>query len=187
MSQSFMLQIAPGQSWQKVIVQHWSELLSCDLLALGLVRFMAELCRQHERLHPLHLRVAAILLGAQLIRLHARKQKNVQEFTMLESAQLGRVQDWINEHISEHIEITELARIAGISRSYFGRRFKASTGYTPRRYILIQRVNFALELLQRGGMRMSEISAATGFADQSHLSRSLRKFYGRLLSKKRKL
>lgn len=185
-SETFMAQISPERIFHGVSFHHWNELLRCDLLTLGLVRLMAELCRQHERLHPLHLKVAAIFLGAQLIRLHARKKVHVQKSMELESAQLGRVQDWITKHISEHIEVKGLARVAGISRSYFGKKFKATTGYTPRRYILIQRVNLALEFLQRGGMRMSEIAAATGFSDQSHLSRSLRKFYGRLLSKERK-
>lgn len=181
-SEAFMVQISPERNCRDVLIYHWGELLRCDLLTLGLVMFMAELCRQHERLHPMHLRVAVIFLGAQLIRLHSRKKVHLQKSMGLESAQLERVQNWIAGHISEHIEVNTLARVAGISRSHFGRKFKASTGYQPRRYILIQRVNYALELLQRGGMRMSEIAAAAGFSDQSHMSRRLREFYGRLLS-----
>jgi AraC family transcriptional regulator len=184
-SEAFMTQISPDRSWRDVVIHHWSELLACDLLTLGLVRLMAELCRQHERLHPLHLRVVGTFLGAQLIRIRARAKARLQKSAGLQNAKLKRVQDWINDHISERIEIRELARIACISRSHFGRLFKASIGYPPRRYILIQRVLRALELLQRGGLRMSEIAALAGFADQSHLSRSLRKFYGCLLSRKK--
>ena len=185
-SEAFVAQISPNRSWNDVVIHHWSELLACDLLTMSLVLLMAELCRQHDRLHPLHIRVAGIFLGAQLLRIRSRAKARLQESEGLQNAQLKRVQDWINEHIAERIEVRELARVAGISRSYFGRKFKASTGYQPRRYILIQRVNHALELLQRGGLRMSEIAQLAGFADQSHLSRNLRAFYGRLLSKKKR-
>ncbi|OAM88068.1 AraC family transcriptional regulator [Termitidicoccus mucosus] len=184
-SEAFMAQISPNDGWKDVAIHHWGELLACDLLTLGLVLLMAELCRQHDRLHPLHLRVAGIFLGAQLIRIRSRAKARVQKSAELQNMQLKLVHDWINEHISERFEIWELARVAGISRSHFGRKFKASTGYAPQRYILIQRVHRALELLQRGGMRMSEIATQAGFADQSHLSRNLRAFYGRLLSKKK--
>jgi AraC family transcriptional regulator len=180
-----MAQISPNRSWNDVVIHRWSELLTCDLLTLGLVLLMAELCRQYDRLHPLHLRVAGIFLGAQLIRIRSRAKARLQKSTGLQDFQLKRIQDWINEHISERMEVRELARVASISRSHFARKFKASTGYQPRRYILIQRIHYALGLLQHGGMRMSEIAAAAGFADQSHMSRNLRAFYGRLLSRTR--
>lgn len=183
-SEAFMAQISPERHCREVLIHHWSELLQCDLLTLGLVKFMTELCRQHDRIHPLHLQVAAIFLGSQLIRIYSRKKVYLQKLAGLESKQMERVQKWINDHISERIEIKQLARVAGISRSYFGRKFLTTTGYQPRRYVLIQRINHALELLQRGDMRMSEIAAAAGFSDQSHMSRRLREFYGRLLSNK---
>ncbi|MDF9827046.1 AraC family transcriptional regulator [Ereboglobus sp. PH5-10] len=183
-SEAFMAQTSPERNCRDVFIYHWSEILRYDLLTLGLVMFMAELCRQHDRMHSVHLQATAILLSAQLIRLHARKKVRVQKSAGLESAQMERVQMWIDNHISGRMEVREMARVAGVSRSYFGRKFKATTGYTPRRYILIQRVHLGLRLLQRGDMRMSEIAAAAGFSDQSHMSRRLREFYGRLLSNK---
>ncbi|MDF9832332.1 AraC family transcriptional regulator [Ereboglobus sp. PH5-5] len=183
-SEAFMAQISPERNCRDVLIHHWSELLRCDLLVLGLVMFMAELCRQQNRVHPLHLQAISVLLGVQLIRLQSRKKTHTQLSKGLNGKQMERVQRWIDNHISVRMEVREMARVAGVSRSYFGRKFLATTGYQPRRYILIQRINLALELLKRGDMRMSEIAAAAGFSDQSHMSRSLRKFYGHLLSSK---
>jgi AraC family transcriptional regulator len=181
-SDDFITQISPERKWCDIVIHHWRALPGGDLLTLEVLMLITELCRRHEQQHSLHLRVTGLFLGAQLLRMRTRRDAQMQKFAGMPPSQLGRVQQWISAHLSDRIEVKDLARVANISKTHFSRLFKASTGYPPHRYILTQRIHRALELLQRGGLRMSEIAAASGFADQSHMSRSLRKFYGRLLS-----
>jgi AraC family transcriptional regulator len=49
---------------------------------------------------------------------------------------------------------------------------------TPHRYVVHLRLQRAIELLRDGRSSLAEIAARTGFADQSHLSRWVRRVHG---------
>jgi AraC-like DNA-binding protein len=48
---------------------------------------------------------------------------------------------------------------------------------TPHAYQRQARIRLAIDLIRRGD-RLSEVAAATGFADQAHLTRSFRRAMG---------
>ena len=89
-----------------------------------------------------------------------------------------RLTDYIAAHLDEQIEVASLASIAGRSSFHFTRVFAQSVGMTPHRYIVQLRLRQAAQLMRDGQMKLAEIAAATGFADQSHLSRWVRRVYG---------
>jgi AraC family transcriptional regulator len=89
-----------------------------------------------------------------------------------------RVKDYIEAHLDEPIEVSALANIAGRSPFHFTRVFAQAVGVSPHRYIVRVRLERALELLRDGRFGLAEIAACTGFADQSHLSRWVRRVYG---------
>ena len=91
---------------------------------------------------------------------------------------LRRVCDYIETHLEGNIGLQELAGIAGLSTSHFGRAFKQSKGVTPHRYLTQRRVQRALELLAGTELAFSEIALAAGFADQSHFCRQFRSVVG---------
>jgi transcriptional regulator GlxA family with amidase domain len=66
----------------------------------------------------------------------------------------------------------ELARLCGLSRSHFGRAFKASLGTSPHRWLVALRVRRAQELLEGTSESLSDIALICGFSDQSHLTRT---------------
>jgi AraC family transcriptional regulator len=80
--------------------------------------------------------------------------------------------------MDERIDAAALARIAGRSPFHFTRVFARSVGMAPHRYVVHLRLQHALELMRNGRQGLSEIAAATGFADQSHLSRWVRRVRG---------
>lgn len=84
----------------------------------------------------------------------------------------------IDARLGEDIGITDLAVIAGVSRFHFARMFKATTGMTPYQYVLERRIERARNLLRRSALSIGEVAAATGFSDQSHLSRHVKRRYG---------
>jgi AraC family transcriptional regulator len=94
-----------------------------------------------------------------------------------------RLRDYIFAHIDEPIEVDKLAGLAGRSPFHFSRVFTRSVGLTPHRYVVYLRVQQAAELVRDGQLGLAEIAARTGFADQSHLSRWVRRVHGIPLTK----
>jgi AraC family transcriptional regulator len=96
---------------------------------------------------------------------------------------LRRLRDYIIAHLDEPIGVEALADIAGRSPFHFVRVFTRSVGMTPHRYIVYLRLQRAIELIREGRSGCAEIAARTGFADQSHLSRWVRRVHGVPLSR----
>jgi AraC family transcriptional regulator len=96
----------------------------------------------------------------------------------LDKQVLGRLREYIVAHLDEHIEASALAEIDGRSPFHFTRVFARSVGMTPYRYVVHLRLQRALELIRERRHGLAEIAAATGFADQSHLSRWVRRVHG---------
>jgi AraC family transcriptional regulator len=91
---------------------------------------------------------------------------------------LARVTDYVVAHLHEPIKVATLAQIAGQSEFHFSRMFARTVGMTPHRYIVRLRLRHAIELVREGRSGLGEIAARTGFADQSHLSRWVRRVHG---------
>jgi AraC family transcriptional regulator len=95
---------------------------------------------------------------------------------------LMRIKDYVFAHIDEPIEVSTLASMAGRSPFHFSRVFTRCVGMTPHRYVVHLRLQRAIELVREGQSSFAEIAARTGFADQSHLSRWVRRVRGVSLS-----
>jgi AraC family transcriptional regulator len=91
---------------------------------------------------------------------------------------LARVTDYVVAHLHEPIKVATLAQIAGQSEFHFARMFARTVGMTPHRYIVRLRLRRAIELVREGQSGPGEIAVRTGFADQSHLSRWVRRVHG---------
>jgi AraC family transcriptional regulator len=91
---------------------------------------------------------------------------------------LERLRDYVVAHLDEPIEVATLARMAGRSPFHFTRVFARSVGVTPHRYVVRLRLQRAIELVRERRSCLAEIAVRTGFADQSHLSRWVRRVYG---------
>jgi AraC family transcriptional regulator len=92
--------------------------------------------------------------------------------------QLRSVKEFIADNVSENISLMDLAELVGLSRSQFGRAFKTSTGVSPHRYHLEQRLTLAKELLTTSRQSLVEIALAAGFSEQSHFNRVFRSSTG---------
>ena len=71
----------------------------------------------------------------------------------------------------------ELERLTGLDRFAFSRHFRAATGTSPHRYQVGRRLVRAQKMIAEG-RTLSEVAAATGFADQSHLTRHFAARFG---------
>ena len=96
----------------------------------------------------------------------------------LDKALLMRMRDFIMANLDQPIDVATLARMADRSQFHFSRAFARSVGVSPYQYVIHLRLQHAVELVQEGRLGLAEIAASTGFADQSHLSRWIKRACG---------
>jgi AraC-like DNA-binding protein len=89
-----------------------------------------------------------------------------------------RVCDYIEGHLDEKVRLDGLAALAGLSTDHFARAFHQSVGMPPHTYLLRRRLEHVEHMLRETHAPLSEIALATGFSDQSHLARHLRRWAG---------
>ncbi len=92
--------------------------------------------------------------------------------------EVARAKEYMQTHLSDPISLADIARAANISPSHLTRLFKHATGQSPHQFLIRLRVDYAKELLQSKGQPISEVAVRSGFADQSHLNRYLKRHYG---------
>jgi len=73
--------------------------------------------------------------------------------------------------------VAGLARSLGISERQLHRRCLAAFGYGPKMLDRVLRMNAALDRA-RTGQRLAEVAAASGYADQAHLTRDVKALTG---------
>jgi AraC family transcriptional regulator len=96
----------------------------------------------------------------------------------LPPARLKRVLEYIESNLDKNITLTELAGVAKVSLYYFAVLFRQSTGLSPHRYVLSQRVERAKELLQDPKRSVLDVSMNVGFEHQNNFARAFRRVIG---------
>lgn len=76
------------------------------------------------------------------------------------------------------IPIAELARRAGLPLRSFQQRFLRQVGLAAKEYARLIRLQAAIRLLDHGGQKLSDTALASGFSDQAHATRELRRLTG---------
>ncbi|MBO0653810.1 helix-turn-helix domain-containing protein [Streptomyces triculaminicus] len=79
---------------------------------------------------------------------------------------LAGVREYALRHLHEPLTVGALAARAGMSARSFARHFTATTGVTPARWLLDQRLAAAQRLLERTGLAMPEIARRAGFGSE---------------------
>ena len=88
------------------------------------------------------------------------------------------MQDYILEHITEEISLTDLAERACFSPWYAHRLFKALTGIPPAEYIRKLRLSEAAKRLKTERCRVTDIAMALGFESVDGFTRSFVREFG---------
>lgn len=91
---------------------------------------------------------------------------------------LKNVTDYVGDNLSADLSLADMARAASVSPYHFSRLFKESTGLSPHRYVIRERVERAKGLLSATDMPVGEVARACGFSHQSHLARHTRRLLG---------
>lgn len=91
---------------------------------------------------------------------------------------LRRVEEYVKVHFDRCISLSDLAKVAGLSRMHFAAQFRAATGFRPREYLLHQRIGQAKLLLSNTETPLAEIALAVGFCTQAHFSTVFKRITG---------
>lgn len=92
-------------------------------------------------------------------------------------AAIRRALQRIDDAPARAATLADLARESGLGRFQVLRGVARATGLTPHAYLMQRRVDLARRLIARG-TPLAEAAAASGFADQSHMTRLFVRKYG---------
>ncbi len=112
-----------------------------------------------------------------LFRYYFEKETHDTEIKDATTKNLKTVIDYISENYMNTITIDELAEHVHLSKHYFMRFFKKTTGMTCIEYINDYRLNVATNLLLTTGMQITEVSEKIGITNLSYFNRIFKKKY----------
>ncbi|MBB3607313.1 AraC family transcriptional regulator [Rhizobium sp. BK602] len=92
-------------------------------------------------------------------------------------AAIGRARELIDDDPAASLTLAELAAVCGLSHFQFLRGFSKAMGLTPHAYLLQRRIHEARRLIA-AGTSLAEVAFASGFADQSHMTRHFVRNFG---------
>ncbi len=124
---------------------------------------------------PLYVEALGLQLAVHLLRGYATciaKEKLV--IGALTAGQLSRLEDYVDAHLHETISIEDMAESLGLGAYTFVRQLRRRLDCSAYAYVIQRRLARAKRLLQQGDLALKEIAAASGFADQAHLTRTFR-------------
>jgi AraC family transcriptional regulator len=128
----------------------------------------------HSRLYGDNLSIALLLA---LSRLCAKPSATITR-GCLAPWQLRRVSEYLNAHLGDDVELHALSDLENLSRSYFSRAFKISTGFAPHQWLLQARIAKAKQLMLESHSPLAQIAIDVGFADQAHFTRTFGRAVG---------
>ncbi len=88
------------------------------------------------------------------------------------------IQKYIDHHFLEPIVLKDVCDQHYISMSYLSHGFKELTGYSPKQYIMLNRLSYAKNLVINSDKSITDISYTSGFTDVNNFIRCFRKTYG---------
>ena len=106
-------------------------------------------------------------------RLPLRARLGIQNNRVLE------IIEQMESHISEPLELVDIAENIDLSRRQVERLFRQEMGRSPARYYLEIRLDRARHLLVQSTMPIVEVAVACGFVSASHFSKCYRELYER--------
>lgn len=92
-----------------------------------------------------------------------------------------RARDYVDNHFSQTIRISDLSEVSCASIKTLERSFKRVLGVTPRRYVTLLRLTHAHRMLREGRrstVRVSDVAEKCGFRHHGRFSNEYRALYG---------
>ena len=92
---------------------------------------------------------------------------------------MSKTMDYIDNNIEKDLQLSELAEIAGMNKSYFSTLFKKLNGMSPWDYITVRRIDLARKLLSDSDRNILDIAMMCGFNNTANFNRAFKKVTGK--------
>jgi transcriptional regulator GlxA family with amidase domain len=104
-------------------------------------------------------------------------QAQFSETLALQAAEdkFGALHNWINDHLSDDLSLSVLAKQVGMSERSFSRRYAEATGQTPARAIERLRLEAARRLLSETRTPVKRVAQRCGFGSEETMRRSFQR------------
>lgn len=181
------------------IEPHWLQVFRSSWAASGAPGFFAQPCGElSPRIRSLAHDLAVVMMAHPDSRGDQEKLLSdlmiavIERFTPWRSAlsirdinngarldwRIRRIAERIRTDVSCAIDVSRLAREAGLSRSHFFRLFESSIGVPPRVFHNVVRLEHAIDAVVSGDARVADIGARLGFEVPAHFTRFFRNHTG---------
>jgi len=138
------------------------------------MRFAADAAKQD----PALVGKIAELMFAEAVQLYLESHDEERRLAdALSDPSLARALDYIHAHYAQDLEVDEIARGAGLSKTVMGERFVEVLGEPQIRYCARYRLRKAAELLESGGTT-DDAAHAVGFSSAASFNRAFKREYG---------
>ncbi len=97
-----------------------------------------------------------------------------------------RIKEYIDTHVGEKTELSELSKLFFMSKTQLHRLFKDEYGISPIRYLIDRKIDVSKKLLENESLKISEIAESLSFSDARHFSKTFFAREGMLPSEYRK-
>lgn len=99
----------------------------------------------------------------------------------LSQRQMRRIYERIqaSPEMGKYPDLAELAELCGISQGHLARSFKASTGWSLHRFIALERLKAAKQMLAEDRYSCAEVAARLGFRSTAYFSTAFRRMTGK--------
>ena len=91
------------------------------------------------------------------------------------SRMVQQAKQWMEKEYQKPLQVEQMAKRLGVSRSYFSSRFQAEVGMSPSKYLTMVRMEQAKQLLQQTDEAMAQIALAVGYQDVFYFSKVFKK------------
>lgn len=110
---------------------------------------------------------------------YAQVPRSARAGTRLSTAQRHLIRDLVEGELGGVLTIERMSALIGMSPFQFSRRFKASFGMPPHRYVMQRRLETAASRLRAEPARpIADIALEVGFSNQAHFTAAFRRHTG---------
>jgi len=102
------------------------------------------------------------------------------------SPEILEIMQHVKKNVTKNFLLEELASRVGLSVSRFKARFKDEVGIPPADYVSRQKVNEAMDMLQKTGMPITHVATRLGYSSSQYFATAFRRYTGKTPSQARR-
>lgn len=148
-----------------------AETASKDIVLANLARALIPALEKPEEASALFIDQMTTAIGTYLVQRYGGQPVTPDRSQKLSRSHEDLAKSLLLENLDGNVSISEAAQLCNLSRGYFIRAFRDTTGMTPYQWVLRERIDRARNLLRSSDTPLAEVAIVCGFADQSHFTR----------------